>query len=196
MFNINEKIYIKKLNKVGVIKEYEEGKYKVTYFDSDDKRKIEWFEFSEIRKLRNPLEIKVKYHTKDIPKLKKIATGDWIDLYVAEDTELKQFEFKLIPFGISIQLPKGYEANIVPRSSTFKNFGIIQANHYGVIDESYCGNDDQWMMTALALRDTKINKGDRIAQFRINKKMPRVYFTEVEDLGNKNRGGFGSTGIK
>jgi dUTP pyrophosphatase len=145
--------------------------------------------------MTEPLQIKIKYFDKSYTHLiEKIAIGDWIDLRAAEDVELKQFEYKLIPLGVAMQLPPGYEANVVPRSSTYKNFGIIQTNHYGVIDESYCGDNDQWHFPALALRDTVIKKGDRIAQFRINKKMPEVEFIEVEMLGNHDRGGIGSTG--
>jgi dUTP pyrophosphatase len=144
--------------------------------------------------MTQPLTIKIKYFDDNLPRIEKIPTGDWIDLRAAEDVELKQFEYKLIPLGLAMQLPPGYEANAVPRSSTYKNFGIIQTNHYGVIDESYCGDNDQWHFPALALRDTVIKKGDRICQFRINKKMPEVEFIEVEMLGNLDRGGIGSTG--
>lgn len=142
------------------------------------------------------MQIKIKYFNKELPKLEKITVGDWIDLRSAETVELKQGEFKLISLGIGMKLPKGYEANTVPRSSTFKNFGIIQTNHYSVIDESYCGNTDQWFYPALAMRDTVIQKGDRIAQFRINKKMPQIEFITVEELDEVSRGGLGSTGIK
>ena len=93
-----------------------------------------------------------------------------------------------------MKLPKGYEAHIVPRSSTFKNFGIIQTNHYGVIDETYCGDQDQWYFPAYALRDTKIERNDRICQFRIMEHQPHIRFEEAAVLEGKNRGGFGSTG--
>ncbi len=140
------------------------------------------------------MNIKIKYFTDEIDKIEKIEKGDWIDLRSAEDVELKAGEFKLISLGVAMQLPKGYEAHIVPRSSTFKNFGIIQTNHQAVIDESYCGDNDIWKYPALAMRDTVIHKNDRICQFRIVKKMPKVKFEEVEMLGNKDRGGIGSTG--
>jgi dUTP pyrophosphatase len=143
-----------------------------------------------------PLQIKIKYFDKELPKIEKIEIGDWIDLRAAETVELKQGEFKLIPLGIGMKLPKGYEANIVPRSSTFKNFGILQTNSFGIVDESYSGNNDQWFFPALAMRDTKIEKGERICQFRINKKMSEVEFVEVEFLDEVNRGGHGSTGTK
>lgn len=140
--------------------------------------------------------IKIKYFTEKIDKLEKIDKGDWIDLRAAETVELKAGEFKLIPLGVAMQLPKGYEAHVVPRSSTYKNFGIIQTNHQAVIDESYCGDNDQWFYPAYALRDTIININERICQFRIMEKQPKLKFDEVESLGNKDRGGIGSTGTK
>jgi len=142
-------------------------------------------------------KIKILYHTDKIEKLRYIdGKSDWIDLRAAEDVHLEQFEFKLIKLGVSVQLPEGYEMLIAPRSSTYKNFGIIQTNSIGVVDESYCGNDDVLMMPALALRETDIHVNDRICQFRIVKHQPTIEFEEVEDLGNQNRGGIGSTGTK
>ncbi len=139
--------------------------------------------------------IKIKYHSKEIEKIACLpGKGDWIDLRSAECVTLKKGEYRTINLGISVQLPKGYEAVVVPRSSTFKNFGIIQTNHMGVIDESYCGDQDIWMMPVLAVRDTKIEINDRICQFRIQKHQPQIVFQEVESLGNEDRGGFGSTG--
>ena len=118
-------------------------------------------------------KIKIKYFTDKIEKLAYIdGKSDWIDLRAAEDVDLKKGEFKLIPLGVGMELPKGYEAHVVPRSSTFKNFGIIQPNHQGVIDGSYCGDNDQWFMPAYALRDTRIQEGDRICQFRIMEHQP------------------------
>ena len=140
--------------------------------------------------------IKIKYFTDEIDKIEKIDKGDWIDLRAAETIELKAGEFKLIPLGVAMQLPEGHEAHMVPRSSTYKNFGIIQANHFGVIDESYCGDNDQWHFPAYALRDTVINMNDRICQFRIMKKQPQIHFEEVDFLGNEDRGGIGSTGVQ
>ena len=139
--------------------------------------------------------IKIKYHEPDVLRIDKIKKGDWIDLRSAEDITLKAGEFHLISLGVSIQVPEGYESILAPRSSTFKNFGIIQTNSIGVIDESYCGDDDIWMFPAYAIRDTKINKNDRICQFRIIKHQPEVEIETVETLGNENRQGFGSTGI-
>ena len=141
-------------------------------------------------------KIKIKYFRDDIERIKKIEQGDWIDLRVAEDTELKAGEFKLIPLGVGMILPDGYEAHVVPRSSTYLKFGVIQTNHFGVIDNSYCGENDQWYFPAYALRDTILHKNDRICQFRIVKKQDEIEFEEVERLKDKNRGGFGSTGVK
>lgn len=139
--------------------------------------------------------IRIRYHSDEIKKLQYIdGKSDWIDLRSAEHVILKKGEFKLISLGVSMQLPEGYEAVIVPRSSTYLNFGIIQTNHMGVVDETYCGDDDVWMMPALAVRDTEINVNDRICQFRIQKHQPAISFEEVEHLGNENRGGVGSTG--
>lgn len=139
--------------------------------------------------------LKIKYHSKEIERLTYIAgKSDWIDLRSAEDVTLKKGEFRLISLGISIRLPKGYEALIVPRSSTYKSFGIIQTNHMGVIDETYCGDNDLWMMPALAVRDTQIKVNDRICQFRIQKHQPRIIFEETDHLANPDRGGIGSTG--
>lgn len=138
--------------------------------------------------------IQIKYFTDDIDKITKIDKGDWIDLRAAETVEMKQGDFKLIPLGVAMKLPEGYEAHIVPRSSTYKNFGIIQTNSTGIIDNSYCGNNDQWFFPAFALRDTIINKNDRICQFRIVESMKSVDFIEVDELKHKDRGGHGSTG--
>ena len=139
--------------------------------------------------------IKIKYHSDEIEKLRYIdGKSDWIDLRSAEDVELKAGEFKLISLGVSIILPEGYEAHIVPRSSTFKTWGIIQTNSMGIIDESYCGDNDIWRMPVYATRDSKINKNDRICQFRIVKHQPIIKFEEVAYLSEINRGGFGSTG--
>lgn len=141
--------------------------------------------------------IKIKYHSNEIEKLTYIdGKSDWIDLRASEHVVMKKGEFHLIKLGVSMQLPKGYEAVIVPRSSTYKNFGIIQTNHMGVIDETYCGDNDQWMMPAYALRDTEINVNDRICQFRIQKHQPAISFEEVDFLGNEDRGGIGSTGVQ
>lgn len=139
--------------------------------------------------------IKIKYFTDKIEKLAYIdSKSDWIDLRAAEDVELKKGEFRLIPLGVAMELPAGYEAHVVPRSSTFKNFGIIQTNHQGVIDCSYCGDNDQWFMPVYAVRDTQIQVNDRICQFRIMENQPKIVFNEVKRLNNEDRDGFGSTG--
>ena len=143
------------------------------------------------------MEIKIKYHDQDLIKLDFIeGKSDWIDLRAAETVEMKEGEFKLISLGVSMELPKGYEGHVAPRSSTFKNFGLIQTNSIGIIDESYCGDNDIWRYPALAMRDTRIEKNDRICQFRIVKKMEDIELLEVEILGNEDRDGFGSTGKK
>lgn len=141
------------------------------------------------------MEIKIKYFT-DVEPIAKKNNSDWHDLRAAERVELKQGEFKLIPLGVGMILPDDYEANIVPRSSTFKTWGIIQTNHFAVIDNSYSGNNDQWFYPVYATRDTVIEKNDRICQFRINKKMPDVELVTVEHLNDIDRGGFGSSGVK
>ncbi|WP_249412734.1 dUTP diphosphatase [Siminovitchia fordii] len=140
--------------------------------------------------------MKIKYFHNELTRIEKIEVGDWIDLRAAKDTVLKKDKFKLIPLGIAMELPEGYEAHVVPRSSTFKNFGIIETNSMGVIDESYKGDDDQWFFPAYALRDTHIPFDSRICQFRIMRKMPKVEFVEVDKLENENRGGHGSTGTR
>lgn len=140
-------------------------------------------------------EIKIQYLNDDIKRLEYIdGKSDWIDLRAAERVELKAFEFKLINLGVAMQLPDGYEAHIVPRSSTYKNFGLIQANSMGIVDESYCGPNDWFYFPAIALRDTVIEPNDRICQFRIEKHQPTVVFNEVKFLENEDRGGIGSTG--
>ena len=140
-------------------------------------------------------EIKIKYFCKDIEKVRFIdGKSDWIDLRAAKDISLKAGEFALIPLGVGMKLPKGYEAHVVPRSSSFKNFGIIQTNSMGVIDESYCGDEDEWKFPAYAVRDTNIKVNDRICQFRIMEHQPNFTFVESEKLEDINRGGFGSTG--
>ena len=138
--------------------------------------------------------IKVVYHTNDIIKIKRIPQGNWIDLRAAETVELKAGESGLISLGISMKLPVGYEAHIVPRSSTYKCFKIIQTNGIGVIDNSYSGTNDIWKIHVRALDNTTIYKNDRICQFRIVRTQPEVHFIETDKLDDVNRGGFGSTG--
>lgn len=138
--------------------------------------------------------IKIKYFDNEIDKIEKISKGDWIDLRSAETVHLKKGEFHLIPLGVGMILPDGYEANIVPRSSTYKNFKVLQTNFFAIIDNSYSGDNDQWFYSVIAMEDTVINKNDRICQFRINKIQSEIEFEEVEHLDDVSRGGFGSTG--
>lgn len=141
------------------------------------------------------MKIKVKYFSDKIDKIKQTENGDRIDLRSAENVKLRAGESAIIKLGIGMILPDGYEAQIVPRSSTYKNWKIIQTNSLGVIDNSYSGDDDQWGMPVLAIEDTEIHINDRICQFRIKEKMPKVEIVEVEHLNPTSRGGFGSTGI-
>ena len=140
-------------------------------------------------------KIKIKYFTDQIERLDYIeGKSDWIDMRASEEVTLHAGDFALIPLGVAMELPEGYEAHLVPRSSTFKNWGIIQTNSMGVVDCSYCGDNDMWRMPVYATRDTVIHVGDRIAQLRIMKNQPTIVFEEVSHLGNADRGGFGSTG--
>lgn len=140
--------------------------------------------------------INIKYVKDGMEKIEQIENGDWIDLRIAEDVTLEAGEFKLIPLGVAMMLPKGYEALVIPRSSTFKKYGIIQANSIGLIDETYCGNNDEWHFPAYATRNINIPKNTRICQFRIIEHQPPVGIVEVTELSEINRGGFGSTGEK
>ncbi len=139
--------------------------------------------------------IKVKYHDNEIPRLKKLVQGDLIDLCAAETVELKAGEYKLISLGVSMKLPYGWKANVYPRSSTFKNWGVLQYNSVGQIDNSYSGTNDIWKYPVYATRDTVIHKGERICQFEIVPVMPDIFIEEVDALDDTDRGGFGSTGV-
>ena len=138
--------------------------------------------------------IKIKYFT-DITPIEKFSNGDFIDLRAAEDVEMKAGEFRLIPLGVAMKLPEGYHAQVVPRSSTYKKFGIILTNSVGIIDNSFSGSNDMWQFPAIALRDAVIHKNDRICQFRIVKNQPSINFETVDKLDDKDRGGIGSTGV-
>ena len=141
------------------------------------------------------VKIQIKYHSNEIEKLRYIdGKSDWIDLRAAEEVHMKKGDFAFISLGISVKLPEGYEMIVAPRSSTYKNFGILQANSIGIVDETYCGDDDIVKMPALADRDTVIHVNDRICQFRILEHQPHILFEEVEHMSDKSRGGFGSTG--
>ena len=137
--------------------------------------------------------IKVKY-LKDIQKIERFNVGDWIDLRAAETVVMKAGEYRMIPLGVAMELPKGYEALVAPRSSTFRKYGILLANSVGIIDEAYKGDGDEWNFLAYATKDTKIRKNERICQFRIIQHQPLIHLQEVESLGNADRGGIGSTG--
>lgn len=140
-------------------------------------------------------QIKIRYFSDEIEHLRYIdGKSDWIDLRCAERTELKAGDFALIPLGVAMELPEGYEAHVVPRSSTFKTWGILQANSMGIVDRSYCGDNDQWRLPVYATRDTVIEVNDRICQFRIMENQPKLEFLKCEHLSGPDRGGFGSTG--
>lgn len=144
--------------------------------------------------MRETKELKVKYLADGLEELRCVPGSDWVDLRCAADVELKAGEFRLIPLGVAIALPDGYEAHVVPRSSTFKNYGLLQANSMGVVDGSYRGDGDQWHWPAYATRDVKIEKNTRLCQFRVVENQPPLVFTRVERLDAPDRGGFGSTG--
>ena len=154
------------------------------------------------------MKIRIKYF-EESTKLKKIAKGNWIDVYANKDVFVTVNERAMIPLGFALELPSGWEAHLAPRSSTFKTWGIIQTNSVGVVDDTYIGDNDQWYMPVYCLegknielidgvevKGTWIRKGDKIAQFRIMEVMPEIEFDEVESFGNSDRGGFGSTGSK
>jgi len=142
------------------------------------------------------MQIKIKYQDSEIKRIEKIDAGDWLDLRCAQDTRLFAGKHGLIPLGVAMQLPSGYEALIAPRSSTFKNFGTLQTNSVGIIDNSYCGDNDWWFYSVYATKNLIVRKNDRICQFRIMKKQPSLEIVEVEVLGNPDRNGHGSSGIK
>lgn len=141
-------------------------------------------------------EIRVKYFVDGIDELRYVdGKSDWIDLHAAEDVTLRAGEFRLIPLGIAVALPEGWEAHIVPRSSTFRNYGLLQTNSMGVVDCTYRGDGDQWFFPAYATRDARIEKNARICQFRIERNQPQLRFVRAEHLEGPDRGGFGSTGL-
>ena len=140
------------------------------------------------------LKIRIKYLHDDLDRIQKISVGDWIDLRCAEEVTLSKGEHAYIPLGVCMEIPEGYEAWLTSRSSMAKKFGIVHCDDLGVIDNSYCGDNDEWKLPVVALRDTVLHKNDRICQFRIVKHQPEVEFQTVLELGNSNRGGLGSTG--
>lgn len=139
------------------------------------------------------VQIKIKY-LYGAPEIKQVDGSDWIDLYTYEDVSLAAGCFTMVSLGVAMEIPEGYEAIIAPRSSTFKHWGILQTNSIGVIDNSYCGNDDIWKMPIYATQAVSIPRGTRLCQFRIQKKQPLIGFNVVNDLKAESRGGFGSTG--
>lgn len=203
-YKVKEHIWIKSLKKKGVVQAIDIPNLQadVTYFLNNGELVRDSFKFMDIDKLRTgvkenekkELTILIKYFDEEMPEIEKIEKGDWIDLRSAVDVDMVKGEHKLIPLGVAMSLPFGYEGHLLPRGSTLKNFGILLANSTGIIDETYRGNDDQWFFSALAMRDTSIKKGDRICQFRIIEKMPKVNLVAVKELKAKNRGGHGSTG--
>lgn len=224
-YNVGDIIILTKnskiLENVGIIMEkYRGAKAKITEMDYNDKNglfyliRIEntntffWIskkcidEIETFKKITSKesskQEIYIKYHNPELIYLQKIGgdKSDWIDLRAAEEVSLKKGEIRRISLGISMQLPENYEAHVLPRSSTPEKFGIIMAHSQGIIDNSYCGDNDIWSFLALAIRDTTIYVNDRIAQFRIYQKQPDISFVPVCNLGNPDRGGFGSTGTK
>lgn len=138
--------------------------------------------------------LKIKPLVDGLKPIEAAHNGEWIDLRCAEDIELEIGEYKKIPLGVAIELPEGYEAILAARSSTYSKWGIFMSGSIGVIDNLYCGDDDEWTFPAIAFRKTKIHKNDRICQFRIIKQQPDITPIIVRTLGNKNRGGLGSTG--
>lgn len=144
---------------------------------------------------REIVAVSIRYLAPDLPPLQYVdGKSDWIDLYTAETVHMNAGDFALIPLGVAMKLPKGYEAVIAPRSSTFRKYGILQANSIGVVDETYCGDGDEWKFAAFATEDVEIEKGTRLCQFRLFRHQPQIHFCSVESLGSENRGGFGSTG--
>ena len=154
------------------------------------------------------MKIRIKYF-EGATKLKKISKGNWIDVYACKDIFVPLNERSMVPLGFALELPEGWEGHLAPRSSTFKTWGIIQTNSVGVVDDTYIGDNDQWHMPVYCLqgkdiesengeevKGTWIRKGDKIGQFRIMEVMPEIEFEEVESFGNKDRGGFGTTGTK
>ena len=147
-----------------------------------------------ISKQEEEVNIQVKY-LPNAHHIEQVEIGSWIDLYTYEDVTLKQGDQKYISLGLAMKLPEGYEAILAPRSSTFNNWGITQTNSIGVIDSTYCGDNDIWMFPAHATKSITIPAGTRICQFRIQKEQPTITFEIVESLNHKDRGGLGSTGV-
>lgn len=151
------------------------------------------------------MNIYIKRHNPKLIMPEQVAGSDWIDLRAAEDIWIPEGEFALIDLGVSIDMPYGYEAHVIPRSSLFKNFGLIQTNSMGLIDNSYCSDNDRWKFPAYCLqgrdfidgrKGTMVHLNDRICQFRVVENQPSITFREVDSLSGVTRGGFGSTGVQ
>lgn len=213
-FKTGDLVYIpsqKQKGKVIAVTKYTPQSYKVEIIKNFNKEtgeritKLMTFKAEELRSYRRrkqrkydskPLEIKIKYFDKDYPHLQEIAIGDLIDLRSRERIEYKKGDFFMIPLGVAMEIPVGWKADVFPRSSTFKNWGLIQTNSVGKIDQSYSGDEDEWKLPVYATRDGVIEKYDRVCQFELTRKQPKIAFKTVESLNNPNRGGFGSTGTK
>lgn len=202
--SVGDTVFDRIKGKVGIIKsiDYKANTAIVKVTDSNEMLVSKMFNLQKVKaevaddkKEEDMLELKIKYFNKESTRISKIEKGDWIDLRSAETIEMKKGEFKLIPLGVAMKLPDNHEAIIAPRGSTYKNFGIIETNSIGVVDNIYSGDDDQWFFPAYALRDTTINFDDRICQFRIQKRMPKLDIVEVEKMSGASRGGHGSTGV-
>lgn len=152
------------------------------------------------------MKIKIKYFDSEC-QINDLKKGDWFDLRSRKDYHGNKGEFTLIPLGVAMMLPEGFEAVVAPRSSSFMNYKFIMTNSIGVIDNSYCGNNDEWKCPAYFLESGDIKKGDRICQFRIqpSQKAPfyvklkwlfssKIKFKKVEQLEAADRDGFGSSG--
>lgn len=123
--------------------------------------------------------------------------GGWIDLQCAQDTLIMPHKATIVPLGVNLRVPEGYETIIAPRSSTCLKHGILMGNSIGIIDQDYCGNLDELGMVAVNYTDdpVTVEKGLRICQFKVVRAMPAVFFNFVGDMGSVNRGGYGSTGM-
>lgn len=210
-YNISDKVFIHELKKRGEVVELVRtpNTYVIEYTIKNEEGKIqtirETFNSDEISPYkpkalnpdqRKPLSVNIKYFDKNMPRIAKIAVGDLIDLRSRERIDYKKGDSFIIPLGVAMEIPKGWKADLLPRSSTFKKWGLIQTNGVGKIDNSFSGDDDEWGMPVYALKDGVVEKYDRVCQFEIARKMPKFKFNEVSSLNSPSRGGFGSTGTK
>lgn len=140
------------------------------------------------------MQLHINYFNEDQPKLVQHEKGDWIDIPSPNAYSYKAGDTVFVKFGFSIKLPNNHEAHIVPRSSTFKNYGLLLTNSTGIIDNSYCGDNDEWCAMFYATRDGEIKIGERLVQFRLFRNQPKLEILEVDSTGDSDRGGYGSTG--